>query len=897
MSAWADVRARWDAIIHRGVRDRETNEEIAFHVEMQAQQFEKSGLPRDEAWRRARLLFGRADDVLEGVRDARGTAMWDQWRADLTYAFRQLQRSPAFALTVISTLALSIGASTAIYSVVDRVLLRPLPFADADRLAVIWETDRKSGTTREPASWPDIVDFRARARSIARFAAFVGYDVSLTSATAAPLRLTGIATSSDYFLLTGVKPLVGRLFTAAESAPGGPKVALVGEGLWRSRFGGDAAIVGQTIRVDDEVLEVIGVVPRGSDFGIDQITERAAYHDAYSGEGEAGVWVPLQATAEAFPRSTHPFLLLGRFSPGATRQTAQYELAGISADLERAYATDDADRGVNVEGLSDVVFGPSRPLLYLLLCAVGLLLLVAFVNVANLLLARGTTRVREIAIRNALGATTGRIGRQLLVESLTLGTLGGAIGIVCAIVLLRSLLALAPSDIPRLDEVRIDAALAWSAIAASLCIGVAFGSVPMWQARRIDVTHALRGDASATRGVRTRRTTRELLVVAAVGLSVTMSVSAALLVRSFRNLMDADPGFSAAAVVKAEYQLPAARYPRDLSKWPRLPEITAFNLALLERVTALPGVQSAAIAGAHPLDPGFTNSWTIVGRESESRSFPEISVRTVSPSYFETTGGVLLRGRALGAGDDGDAPATALINDAAAKRFFSTREAIGAQIRFWGASRTIVGIVRDERIHGLREAAPAAVYLPLAQAPSNNGVLLVRTTRPPETLGADLQRAIWSVDPQLAVYGVEPLTRTILRSVGAGRFAMIVLGLFSGVTVLLALIGVHGVVSYLAAQRTKEIGIRVALGAGRGTITRLVVRSGLTLGVIGVAVGIGGAWALTQLLSTLLYGVSRADSVSFVTVAAGILAAAALSAYLPARRAARVSPLEAIRAD
>ncbi|MEP7347958.1 MAG: FtsX-like permease family protein, partial [Gemmatimonadaceae bacterium] len=545
----------------------------------------------------------------------------------------------------------------------------------------------------------------------------------------------------------------------------------------------------------------------------------------------------------------------------------------------------------------DVVFGPSRPLLYLLLCAVGLLLLVAFVNVANLLLARGTTRMREIAIRSALGATTRRVGRQLLVESLTLGVVGGAVGIVCAVLLLQSLLSLAPADIPRLGEVRIDAGLAWIAVAASLAIGVAFGSVPMWQARRVDVVHALRGDASAGAGGRKRRTAREVLVVTAVALSVTMSVSAALLVRSFRNLMDADPGFSAASVVKAEYQLPTARYPRDFSKWPNLPEILNFNNALLERAASIPGVQSAAIAGAHPLDPGFTNSWVIIGREAEARDFPEISVRTVSPSYFETTGGVLVRGRALSGADDGNAPFVALINEATAKRFFSQREAIGAQLAFWGRAKTIVGIVRDERIHGLREAAPAAVYLPLAQAPTNGGVLLVRTTRAPEALGTELQRAIWSVDPQLAVYGVEPLTRTILRSVSASRFAMIVLGVFAGITVLLALIGVHGVVSYLAAQRTKEIGIRVALGADRGAVTGLVVRSGLALGAIGVAVGIGGAWALTKLLSTLLYGVTRADTVSFVTVGVGMLAAAALSAYLPARRAARVSPLVAIRSD
>lgn len=896
MSFWSDIRSRIDAIVHRDVRDRETSEEMAFHVEMQASQFERTGVPRAEALRRARLAFGQADEVQERVRDARGTMTFDELRADVGYAFRQMRRSPGFALTVVATLALGIGASTAIYSVVDRVLLRPLPFADADRLVVVWETDRRSGTTREPSSYPDIVDFRTRARSLSTFAEFLATDVSLTTPDARPQRLSGVATTDQYFELTGIRPIVGRLYTAAESRAGGPKVALLGEWLWRSRFGGSPGVIGQTIRVDDVQYEIIGVIPSESDFGIDQMNDRAAYHASYSGEGEAGVWIPLQATAEQFPRATHPFLLLGKLAPGSTVAAAQAEMAGISADLERTFRNDNAERGVNVEPLGDVVFGPSRPLLYLLLCAVGLLMLVAFVNVANLLLARGTTRMREIAIRSALGATTRRVGRQLLVESLTLGVVGGAIGIGAALLLLRSLLSLAPADIPRLQDVRIDALLAWVAVGASLAIGVAFGLVPMWQARRVDVIHALKGETVVQGGGR-RRTARELLVVAAVALSVTLSVSAALLVRSFQNLMDTDPGFSATSVVKAEYQLPEARYPRDYSKWPNFPEVMSFNNALLERAANVPGVQSAAIAGAHPLDPGFTNSWNIVGREGEAAGYPEISVRMVSPSYFETTGGTLVRGRQLTGGDDGRSPSVALINESAAKKYFATREAIGAQVRFWGAPKTIVGIVRDERIHGLREPVPAAVYVPLAQAPSNSGVLLVRTARAPEVIAGELQRAIWSVDPQLAVYGVEPLTRTVMRSVGASRFAMIVLGVFAVVTVLLALIGVHGVVSYLAAQRTKEIGIRVALGAGRGTVTSLVVRSGLALGAIGVVVGVGGAWALSKLLATLLFGVTRADTVSFISVAVGMLVAAGLSAYLPARRASRVSPLVAIRSD
>lgn len=896
MRIWSEIRSRVDALMHRATRDRETDEEMAFHVHMQAGQLERAGLSRAEAMRRAHLAFGSGVDAREEVRTARGLGLLDDLSADLAYAFRQMRRSPGFAATVVATLALGIGASTAIYAVVDGVVLRPLPFVGSDRLVMVWETDRKSGTTREPASWPDIVDITERSRSLSTVAGLVATDMSLTSPDAPPIRLTGVVTTASFFDMTGIRPLVGRVFTASESAPGGPSVAVIGEALWRSRYAGSASVVGSTVRVDDVPYEIIGVLPAGVDFGITQITDRAAYHAPYSGEAEAGVWLPLQASEQQFPRDTHPFFLLGRLSPGATPATAQAELAGIAADLERQYPRANADRGVNVEPLTDVVFGPSRPLLRLLMYAVGLLLLVAFANVANLLLARGATRIREIAIRSAVGATARRVGRQLLVESLVLGVVGGMVGLLCARVVLRSLLALAPKNIPRLQDIAVDGRLMALAVIGSLGVGIAFGIVPMWQARRVDVVHALKGEATPAGG-RRRRSAREILVIAAVALSVTLTIGASMLGRSFRNLMEADAGFRAANVVKAEFQLPGTRYPQDRSRWPNFTEILNFDAAVIARARAIPGVQAAALAGAHPLDPGFTNSWQIVGREEESRRFPEISVRVVSPEYLETVGGTLLRGRALSASDDGRAPAVAMINETTARRFFPTSEPIGASIRFWGISRLIVGVVRDERIHGLREAAPPSIYAPIAQIPPSSGVLLVRTSRNPEAVGVELQRAIWSIDPQLAVYGVEPLTRTVLRSVASSRFAMLVLSVFSAVTVLLALIGVHGVVSYLVRQRTREIGIRVALGAKRGTVAALVVRTGVVLGSLGVAIGVAGAWALTRLLTSLMYGVDRFDPASFIAVALGMLTAAALSAYVPARRAARVSPLLAIRVD
>lgn len=887
--------ARIDAALHGRRRDRESDEEMAFHVEMQARQFERAGLPPDEALRRARVMFGSRAEVREQVREARGVAGFDQLRADVSYAVRQIRRAPGFSATVIAVLALGIGGSAAIYSVVDHVLFRALPFADSHHMVVVWETDRRSGTSREPASWPDIVDMQARSRTLAASAVLLGTNMSLTSGDAPPVRLTGIVTTASYFALTGARPLLGRTFLDSETRPGGSRVVILGETLWRTQFAADPAVVGRRVRVDDVAYEVVGVVPRGADVGIDQMQELAAYHAPYSGEGEAGVWLPLQATAEAFPRSTHPLFFVGRLAPGLSVGAAQSELASIAADLERTYPQDNAERGVHVEALEDVIFGPSRPLLYLMLSAVGLLLLVAVANVANLWLARGATRRREIAIRTAIGATAPRVGRQLLVESLVLGVCGGALGVAAASAMLRVLLALAPANIPRISEVSIDPRVMALALLATLVVGVACGLVPGWQARRLDIVPALKTDSTTSSSARRGWTGREVLVVAAVGLAVTISVGAIMLTRSFVRLMATDPGFQAATIVKAEYQLPETRYPRDKSRWPKLPEILRFNTALLQRAQGIPGVQSVALASAHPLDAGFTNSWTIVGREGEAKDFPEISVRSVSPEYFATVGGSVLRGRALGTADDADAPAVAVINETTAKRFFATSEPLGSQIRFWGTSRTIVGIVRDEHIHGLRATAPPAIYAPLAQLPFNGGVLLVRTTADAQAVGAAMRRTIAEVDPQLAVYGVEPFTATVLRSVSANRFAMLVFVVFAITTALLAVIGVHGVVRYLAVQRTREIGIRVALGAQRPAVIGLVVRSGLTLSVIGIAVGAAGAWLLTSAFRGLLYEVTPADPVSFISVIVTMLAASVISAYLPARRAARTSPLVAFR--
>ncbi|HWA58141.1 MAG TPA: ABC transporter permease [Gemmatimonadales bacterium] len=896
MSVFARLWARVEAIVRRNKVDRETAEELRFHLDMETAKLEGRGLTPVEARRRAQLALGGVGRTLDAVRDERGTNWLEHLPQDLRYAGRRLARSPGFTTVAILTLALGIGANTAIYSVVEGVLLRALPFADASRLVQVWETDRKSGTTREPASWPDYVDFVARARSLDGSAALMGSEVTLTPSDGPAVRISGMSVTREFFPLVGVTPLLGRLFGPEEDRPAGPRVVVLGEGLWRSGFGADPGIVGRTVRVNDQEYQVIGVVGHGADFGLDQIHARAAYHAPYSGTGEVGLWTPLQAAEADFPRSTHPFFMLGRLARGVSVADAQQELAQVAQELELSYPNSNAARGVHVERFQDVVFGPSRPMMLLLLGAVGLVLLVACVNVANLLLARGTARAREIAVRGTLGAGRGRIAQQCLVESVLLAVLGGVAGTGLAWLGLKLLLALAPADIPRVSEVGINGPVLLTTLLVSLGVGLVFGMVPTIQAFHVDLMGTIRGESTGVSSTPAGRRFRAGLVVTELALSVGLVVAAGLLIRSFWSVLQVNPGYEARGVVKAEFQLPATRYPEDYRIWPAWKEVHDFDRRLLEAVRAIPGVENAAIGNANPLDAGFTNSFTVPGREAEARDWPEISIRIVTPSYFPTLGVASISGRQLSDGDDAQAPMVAVINQAAARRFFEHQDPVGQQIRFWGATRQIVGVVGDERIHGLTLPAPAAVYLPTGQAPRSS-VVFARVTGDPAAFVEPLRRAVLAADPGLAVYAAEPLTETVRESQGQRRFAVTVLSAFALVTFLLALVGVHGVISYTTSQRTRELGIRMALGATHRMIAGLVLHEGLRLALLGTGLGLLGAVAGTRLLSGMLYEVKPLDPLTYL--AAGTLAVllAVVAVWLPARRAARVAPSACLRAE
>ncbi len=888
------VRLRRLLAFDRAERDLE--EELRHHLDLETRAGVERGLSPKAALREARLRFGGVERYREEARDVRRLGWWDRLRQDARLSWRILASNPGFSAAAIVTLGLGIGANTAIFSVVDAVLLSESPFADPDQLIMVWETDRGSDNAHEPASWPDVADFRERSRTLSAIGAVVGQDYTLSSGAGDPERVAGVAVTPNVPVLLGVRPIVGRIFTPGEGRANDAAVVLLGEEFWRERYGGDPGVVGATLVIEEEPATVVGVLPAGADLGIRQIHDRADYAPSFSG-ADIQVWAAFQPAAEDFPRQTHPFLTLGRLAPGASLAAAQRELSGIAAELESMYS-ENAGRGANLEPYTEVVFGGVRRALWVLLGAVGLVLLITCANVANLLLARTASRRREVAVRQALGAPASRIRSQFLVEALVLTGLGAAAGVAVAFAGLALLLALAPADIPRLGQATVDGRVLLYTMAVSTLVAVAFGVLPALQTGRLEVQEALRAQAGrrSSEGRASRRF-RGALVVAEVALTVMLVIGAGLMLRSVWEMRRVEPGFDAARVVKAQYQLPDTRYPRDFSRWPDIPEINDFHARFLEAVRSVPGVEAAAIAGGHPLDPGFTNSFTILGRESESADYPEIRTRFLSPGYLETLGVDLVAGRDIRASDDVHSPPVVVINRAAAARYFPKGDPLGQSIRFWGTDRQIVGVIGDERFQGVDRPAEPAAYAPLLQNPQQSATLLVRSEGDPLAVVPEIRRSFRKLDPQLALFDVEPLATTLSESMSRPRFLATLLTLFAGLSILLALVGVHGVLSYTVARRAPEVGIRMAMGATRARVMGAVMGEGLALAALGVVVGMMAALAGSHLLGSLVFGVTTTDPATFVAVPALVLATAAAASARPAWRAARGDPLSALRAD
>ncbi|MEJ2187425.1 MAG: ABC transporter permease, partial [Gemmatimonadota bacterium] len=795
MSMWSELRTRLRALVRRGVVERELDDEMRHHLELETDAGVRSGLSREEARRRALVKFGGVDRHKEEARDERGVRWLEEGWRDLRFALRSLRRSPAFTIAAVLTLALGIGANTAIFSVVNGVLVRPIPFKDAKSLYMIWETDRNSGTVREPASYADYEDFQRMSQQFSEMGALLATQATLAGDGMTPTRADALWVTPSLLSLLGVKPLAGRLFTERD-AKDGSALVILGEGFWRARFGTDPGIVGRTIQLYDRPFTVVGILPESASFGFRQMLGRAAYAGGFAGDGRRSVdlWATMPLPADYLVRNTHPFFVVGRLAAGSSGQAAA-EMDRIMADLEARYPENDA-RGAHVESYAQVVFSPVRPALLTLLAAVALVLLVACVNVANLLLARGTARTRELAVRRALGAGAGRLAGQFLAESLVLTFVAAAAGVGLAYGGLGALRAMAPEELPRLQAVAVDGRVLLATLVVSVLVAVAFSMVPTLQTRRLNMRGGLAAVRGAGGGGRRARSLRAALVVVEMALAVMLVSGAGLLLRSFWTLMHTNPGFRVEGVLKAQFQLPSTRYPQNYSNWPRWPQQEAFMRAVLTSLQTAPGAESVAMAGDNPLDRGNGSSFVVVGREAEGKDWPELPKRVVTPGYFATLGVPIVEGRGLRDGDDLDAPRVTVVNQAMVKRFFPDGKPIGQAIRMWGTNWRIVGVVADEHFYGLDQPAPPAAYMSAAQWPLSSGTILVRTSGDPLALASTVRRAVQDYDPQLAVFGVEPLRQTLSESVAGRRFTTLLLGLFAALTLILMAVGIHGVLSY-----------------------------------------------------------------------------------------------------
>jgi predicted permease len=894
MGRWRAVWERVRAVVSRKTVERELDDELRFHLEMETEQGVRRGLSVDEARRLALVKFGGVERFREESLGVRGLLAWESLLRDARLSIRFLRRSPTFTVATVGTLALALGATTAVYSVVDAVLLRPSPFPDSDRVVMVWETDRASGTMHEPASWPDVVDFAERSQTLASVGSMMGLPARVAGPEGVE-RFTGLVVTPGFFESLGVEPIAGRLPADPDWTSG--TAVLLGEDYWRERLGADPTVVGRTINVNDAPVEVLGVLPREADLGVGQIHDRSDYNAGFAG-GDVAVWFPSRPDPEVNRRENHPFLTIGRLTADTDVEAAQQELLAIAADLEATYEVNE-NRSVNLETYDEVVFGSVRAALRVLMGSVLLVLLVGCANVANLLLARAVTRNREVSVRRALGASAGQLRRQFLVEAVVLATIGTGLGIVLAFGMLDVLLAVAPPEIPRLSDTRLHGGVLGLAAGAGALIALAFGLLPALYSGAVDVQQALKAQPGrrATEGRRTR-SFRSALIVGEVALAVTLVVGAGVLLRSFWSLSRVDPGFQTAQIVTAQYQLPASRYRgQPTPEWPNYPETNGFHAALLDRVRALPGVEAAAVSAFHPLEAGFTNSFVIMGREAEFGSYPEIRIRYASPGYVETLGVSLLAGRAIEESDVAGAPMAIMINRTAAERYFPGADPLGQQLRWWGFVRQIVGVIEDERFLGLDTDPVPAAYVPMAQGAQAQATLVVRTSTDPALLVASLRSTLRELDPEVPLFGAGTLEQTVVESLASPRFTARLVALFGGVALLLALIGVHGVLSYSVAQRVPEMGIRMALGAERSSVTRAVVGEGLRLGLAGAALGLIGAFAASRLLESLLFGVAATDPATYAVVLVAVLLAALLASLLPALRAARADPLSALRAD
>jgi putative ABC transport system permease protein len=794
---------------------------------------------------------------------------------DLRFAARMLWKNRGFTLTAVAVLALTVGATTAMFSIVQGVLLQPLPFAQPERILRIHETSPRGRVTVSP---PNFVDWQAQNRTFSAMAAYDEMVVTLYDGTT-PERVDAALVGADMFDVLGVTPLLGRTFTRDEVRPKGPRVVVLGHALWQRLFGGRRDVLGAAVTIDAERYEVIGIMPRGFTFP-----------DGYD------LWLPLAFTASELrpnQRGAHYVEAVGRLKPGVTREQAQADVSAIEQQIAQV-SENVQGYGIWVEPIVDATIGEYRRPLWMLLGAVVCVLLIGCANISNLLLARASTRRTEMSVRAALGAGRWRIVRQLLAESTLLSLAGGAAGLLLALWTSRTLATLLPSDVPRSPSVALDTAVLAFATGVSVLAGILFGVAPALDASRGDLATSLK-EARRDGGGQSRQRLRATLVAAEVALAVVLLAGAGLALRSFDRLSRIDPGFDGRGTLMMDLVLPVASYPDDES-------IVRFYQGYIDRLAAQPEVISAGAVAAPPLGRGgFGGTFSLIGKP-EPEEEPRAQVRAATPGYLETVRIPLRRGRLLTAADRAGAPPVAVITEAAARKYWPGEDPVGQRIRLHVSStapekeREIVGVVGDVRSRIEAEPGPL-VYVPHAQYVFEFMTVFARTAGDPMALAAAARTQLATLDPQIAPGRIVSGDRLVERAVAQPRFRMRLLGAFAATALVLAALGLYGVMAFAVSQRRSEIGLRIALGAGRREVIGLVLRQGMVAVGAGMAVGLAGAFAFTRLMRTLLFDIEPFDPPTFASVLVLLAAVAAFACYVPARRAAAVDPLVALRTE
>ncbi len=872
------------ALLRRSQVEHELDEELRDHIERQTEQNIRSGMNPEDARYAALKAFGGVEQAKERSRDARG-ARWieDIWQ-DLRYGARMLAKKPGFTLIAVITLALGIGANTAIFTVVNAVLLRALPFREPDQLTHIVRSNPNLPTGIWRLSPAEFFALRQHQRS---FSAVATYRIPPEGFTflggERPQQVYGAFVSADFFSLLGVAPLMGRVFQAGEDAPNAEGAVVISHGYWQRQFQGDRQILGRTLKLDnDKNLTIIGVMPQGFWF------PRGDQSD---------FWINLRLEP---PNRTGPYFYhgLGRLRPGVTPEQANAELSAIAARVREQFPGGPENWTMLARPLHEHLVADTKPVLWLLLGAVALVLFIACVNVANLMLARAAGRQREMALRLSLGATRLRLVRQLLTESLLLAGLGAVVGLLLAWWGLSALLALLPDSLQSLRDARIEMDVRVFVVTALIALGssLLFGLVPALIGSRAELTRVMNEAGRGGMETGSHRRWRGLLVAGELALSLMLLAGAGLLIRSLLKLQSVDPGVRAENVLTLF--LPAgARYSKD-------DQIISFYDRLLERVRALPDAQSAAISfGLPPNLQNWGEYFRVEGRANDTRQHePVAGFLSVGEGYFDTLGIPLRRGRAFDEHDKSPgAPPIVIINQRLADRFFPNEDPLGKQLRLGGGALrwfvTIVGVAGNVNYRGLDTTDELTLYVPHRQFTASDMSLIVRCAGDPMALAPAVQQQVWEIDNQLAATRIKTMEQLLNESVAQPRFRTVLLSLFAGLALALAGIGIYGVMSYAVAQRTHEIGIRMALGAQAHDVLRLVVKQGMRLALIGVASGLAGALALTGLMKKLLFGVSPNDPLTFVLIAFLLTGVALLACWIPARRATKVDPLVALRAE